>query len=126
MRADIFLHHVRIFKTRSLSAQACNKGNVKLAGAAIKPARDLKRGDLLEVERGSLRFVLRVVDFPKTRVGAPLVGQFMENLTPPENYRRASEARRERELTTPHERAAKPDKKQLRMIREWLDRGKES
>ena len=123
MRTDVFLHYVRIFKTRSLSAQACNKGNVKLAGATVKPARDLKPGDVIEVERGAMRFILRVVDFPKTRVGAPLVGQFMENLTPPENYERASEARRERNLTAPNQRAAKPDKKQLRAIREWLDKG---
>jgi len=122
MRADVFLHHVRIFKTRSLSTQACNKGNVKLAGAVIKPARDLKPDDLLEVERGNLRFILRVLDFPDQRVGASFVPRFMENLTPPENYLRASEARKEKELTAPHGRAAKPDKKQLRMIRDWLNR----
>jgi ribosome-associated heat shock protein Hsp15 len=123
MRADVFLHHVRIFKTRTLSTLACNKGNVKLAGATIKPARELKPDDLLEVERGEMKFVLRVLDFPDQRVGAPLVPRFMENLTPPENYLRASEARKARELAAPHERAAKPDKKQLRMIREWLGRG---
>ena len=122
MRADVYLHHIRIFKTRSLSTQACTKGNVKLAGAVIKPARDLKAGDLLEVARGDLTFVLRVLDFPEHRVGAPLVGRFMENLTPAENYQRASQSRKERELTAPHDRAAKPDKKQLRLIREWLDR----
>lgn len=122
MRADVFLYYVRIFKTRSLSTQACNKGNVKVGGAAIKPARALKPGDLLEVERGEMKFVLRVLDFPKQRVGAPLVGGFMENLTPPENYQRASAARRERELTAPRGHAAKPDKKQMRMIREWLGR----
>ena len=123
MRADVFLHHVRIFKTRTLSTQACNKGNVKLAGATIKPARELKPDDLLEVERGEMKFVLRVLDFPDQRVGAPLVPRFMENLTPPENYQRASAARKERELTAPHERAAKPDKKQMRLIRSWLGRG---
>jgi ribosome-associated heat shock protein Hsp15 len=126
MRADVFLHHVRIFKTRSLSAQACNKGNVRLAGAPIKPARDLKPGDTLEVERGNMQFVLRVLDFPDKRVGAPLVTRFLENLTPPENYLRASAARKEKELTAPHERASKPDKKQLRMIREWLDRDEQA
>jgi ribosome-associated heat shock protein Hsp15 len=126
MRADVFLHHVRIFKTRGLSTQACTKGNVKLAGAVIKPARELKAGDLLEVERGEMKFVLRVVDLPVRRVGAPLVGNFMENLTPPENYLRAAAARRERELTAPHEGPAKPDKRQLRMIREWLGRERDA
>ena len=120
MRADQFLHNIRIFKSRSLSTQACNKGNVKLSGAAIKPARELKAGDLIEVERGAMKFVLRVIAFPEKRVGAPLVAQFVENLTPPENYQRASEARREREMTSTHDSGLKPDKKQLRQIREWL------
>ncbi len=126
MRADVFLHHVRIFKTRSLSTQACNKGQVKLAGAAIKPARALKTGDVLDVKRGEMCFVLRVLGLPDRRVGAPLVADFMENLTPPGNYQRAAAARRERELTAPQDRAAKPDKKQLRQIREWLGRERQS
>ncbi len=122
MRADLYLHHIRIFKTRGLATQACNKGNVRLESQAIKPARDLKAGDTLEVDRGDLKLTLRVIDFPVKRVGAPLVSQFVENLTPEENYRRAAEARREKELVMPGVLAAKPDKKQLRQIRELMER----
>lgn len=122
MRADLYLHHVRIFKTRSLASQACNKGNVRVEGQTIKPARDLKVGDLLDVERGDLKLVVRVLDLPLKRVGAPLVSQFMENLTPPENYEKAAAARREKELVMPGIQAAKPDKKQLRQIRELMER----
>lgn len=122
MRADVYLHHVRIFKTRSLATQACHKGNVRLSGSAIKPARDLKPGDLLEVERGEMKFILRVLDFPGHRVGAALVSRYLENLTPEENYRRAAEARKMREMTDPHPTAARPDKKQLRLIRQFLQR----
>ncbi|MFZ4766244.1 MAG: RNA-binding S4 domain-containing protein [Roseimicrobium sp.] len=122
MRADLYLHHVRIFKSRSLATQACDKGNVRLAGSAIKPARALKEGDELVVERGDLTLVLRVLAWPEKRVGAPLVHEFMENLTPPENYQRAAEARKIRGWTTPHQNATKPDKKQLRQIRELMER----
>lgn len=120
MRADQYLHHVRIFKSRNMAAQACTRGNVRVDGQLIKPARELKVGDLLDVQRGELTLVVRVLDFPKTRVGAPLVPQFLENFTPPENYQRAAEARREHALLAPHLNAAKPDKKQLREIRRWL------
>ena len=120
MRADIFLHHVRIFKTRSLASQACTKGNVQINKQTIKPARDLKQGDELEVECGDLNLILRVLDFPAQRIGAPLVSKFMENLTPPENYERAAAARKQRAFIAPHEHAAKPDKKQMRQIREWM------
>lgn len=122
MRADLFLHHVRIFKTRSLATQACNKGNVHIDGETLKPARNLKVGDTLDVERGDLKLVIRVLDFPTSRLGAPLVAKYMENLTPPENFIRAADARREKELVMPGMQAARPDKKQLRQIRELMER----
>lgn len=122
MRADIWLHHVRIFKTRSAATQACAKGNARIGGQTIKPARELKEGDTLEIERGELKLTLKVLAFPDKRIGAPLVPQYLENLTPAENFIRAAAARRERIMLAPHEAAAKPDKKQLRQIREWLGR----
>ena len=122
MRADLYLHHIRIFKTRSLATQACNKGNVRIDGQQLKPARDVKVGETLEVDRAELKLILRVIDFPVKRVGAPLVPKYVENLTPEENYVKAAEARRERELVMPGIQAAKPDKKQLRLIRELMER----
>jgi ribosome-associated heat shock protein Hsp15 len=121
MRADIYLSYVRIFKTRSLSTQACNKGNVRIKAQAIKPAREVRPGDILEVERGELKLTLRVLDFPERRLSAKLVCIYMEDMTPPEIYEKAAAARREREYTAPHELAAKPDKKQMRQIREWME-----
>ena len=122
MRADLYLHHVRVFMTRTLATHACDKGNVRLEGKALKPAYKLKAGDELEVERGDLKLVVRVVDFPEKRIGAPLVPQFMENVTPEENYHHAAEARKIKEWTAPHMTATKPDKKQLRLIRELMER----
>ncbi|QIF03977.1 S4 domain-containing protein [Roseimicrobium sp. ORNL1] len=122
MRADLYLHHIRIFKTRSLATQACNKGNVRIDGQQLKPARDVKVGETLEVDRAELKLILRVIDFPASRVGAPLVPKYVENLTPEENYLRAAEIRREKELVMPGILAAKPDKKQLRQIRELMER----
>ena len=122
MRADVFLHHVRIFKTRSLSTQACTKGNIRITGQSIKPSRDLKPGDLVEIERSDLSMLLRVIAFPEQRVGAALVAQFMEDLTPKENYERAAAARRERAMMAPQPPGARPDKKQMRAIRELFGR----
>ncbi len=120
-RADKWLHHIRVFKSRSLATQACAKGNVTLGAQPIKPSRDLKPGEILEVVRGDLRLRLRVIAFPARRLGAPLVPEFCENQTPEEWIIKASELRRQRELETPHahEMLAKPNKQQLRQIREW-------
>lgn len=125
LRADKYLHHVRIFKTRTLATQACDRGNVKLAGKDIKPSREVHAGDVLAVQRGDLHLTLKVLACPDHRLGAPLVKDFCEDLTPAENYQKAAEARRERALVTPrpHDTLMRPNKKDLRAIREWL--GKE-
>ncbi|GEP42056.1 RNA-binding S4 domain-containing protein [Brevifollis gellanilyticus] len=120
-RVDKWLHHIRVFKTRSLATQACNKGNVTLDGQVIKPSRDLHLGNVLEVVRGDLRLRLKVLGFPSQRLGAPRVLEFCENQTPEEWIIKAGELRRQRELETPreHETVAKPNKQQLRQLREW-------
>jgi ribosome-associated heat shock protein Hsp15 len=128
LRADKWLHHVRVFKTRSLATQACAKGNVTLAGQPVKASRDLRAGDLIEVVRGDLRLRLRVLAFPAQRLGAPRVAEFCENLTPDEWIQKAAELRRQRELQTPkaHETLTKPDKRQLRQLRAWLEQDLQS
>jgi ribosome-associated heat shock protein Hsp15 len=125
LRADKWLHHVRIFKTRTLAGQACERGHVKIEHKEVKASRVLKGGETLHVERGDLKLIVKVRSFPQHRVGAPLAVECYENLTPRENYQRAAEARRERALVTPkpHESLTRPTKKDLRQIREWL--GKE-
>ena len=124
-RVDKWLHQVRIFKTRSLATQACDKGNVLILGQPVKPSRDLKPGDILELTRGDLRLRLRVLAFPPHRLGAPRVPEFCENLTPPEWIAKAAELRRQRELQTPpsHETITKPNKQQMRQLREWWEQG---
>ena len=124
LRVDKYLHYTRLFATRPLAVAACEKSNVRIDGQPVKPARSLSLGDILEVERGDLQMVVKVTGFPAHRVGAALVAEFYENLTPTENYLRAAAAREQRRLTmlTPQEEAAKPTKKELREIRKWLGR----
>lgn len=122
LRADKFLHHVRLFKTRSLATQACDKGHVKLADTSIKPARELRPGDLLSVKRIDVEMTIRVIGLPPTRVGAPLVKQFFEDLTPREVYEKAAEIRRERALAMPPRSSTPLTKKDMRTIRQMLGR----
>ena len=122
LRVDKWLHHVRIFKTRTLATQACDRSQVKIEHQALKPSRELRVGDVLNIERGELKLVVKVRDFPPVRVGAPLVPLYYENLTPVENYVKASETRQERALVTPrpHDLLTRPTKKDLRDIRKLL------
>lgn len=121
MRADLYLHNVRIFKTRTQATQACDRGQILLGNQTIKPSRLLKIGEVLDITRGDLRLVIRVIAYPAKRVGAPLVPEYMENLTPAQNFIQAAEARREKIAQATHSSPVKPDKKQLREIRKWMD-----
>ena len=73
-----------MFKTRSLAADACKKGRVLMLGVAVKPSRELKVGDVLQVRRNPIIYTFKVVALTQNRVGAKLVPQFMENVTAPD------------------------------------------
>ena len=73
-----------MFKTRSLAADACKKGRVLMQDVAVKPSRELKVGDVLQVRRNPIIYTFKVVALTQNRVGAKLVPQFMENVTAPD------------------------------------------
>ena len=86
MRLDQWLWTVRIYKTRSNSADAIKGGHVVVNDQPCKPAREVKAGDLIVARAGEITRTLRVIAAPPSRVGAALVAQFAEDLTPPEEY----------------------------------------
>lgn len=81
-RIDKWLWSVRIFKTRTLAIDACKKGRVKLNGNETKPSKDIKPGDRIEVRKPPVNFTFAVKGIPKSRVGAKLVPEYLENTTP--------------------------------------------
>jgi ribosome-associated heat shock protein Hsp15 len=123
MRADKYLHCVRVFKTRELAMQACEKSQVEVEGVRVKASRELRLGEVLKVRRGALLLILKVMGFPKQRVGANVLGEYLENLTPEENYLAAREVREQERLTRiyPHEKTFNPTKKQMRDLRDFLE-----
>lgn len=92
-RIDKWLWSVRLFKTRTEAAEACRGGKIKLNGDAIKPAKILKQGDEISFRSGPIVKTLRVIDFPKSRVGAKLVPQYCEDLTSAEEYEKLKVAK---------------------------------
>ena len=81
-RIDKYLWAIRVFKTRSEAADACKSGKVKVNQAEAKPSRDVKENDLITVRKGSVFFTYRVIVPIDKRVGAALVPQYAEDLTP--------------------------------------------
>ncbi|MFO7923429.1 MAG: RNA-binding S4 domain-containing protein [Bacteroidales bacterium] len=81
-RVDKWLWAVRIFKTRSQSAEACRKGRVVIDDIPVKPSRSLKMGDIIHVRRSPALFTCRVTGLTDNRIPAKLVDQYLEDLTP--------------------------------------------
>jgi ribosome-associated heat shock protein Hsp15 len=88
-RLDKWLWAVRIFKTRSLATDACRAGSVTVNEQPAKPARDVRTGEIVMVRQGLVQRTLRVLEVPRSRVGAKLVANFCSDLTPPEEFEKA-------------------------------------
>ncbi len=81
-RIDKWLWAVRIFKTRTISTEACKKGRVIVGDAVVKPSRVIKVGDIIKVRKPPVTYSFRVLALTENRLGAKLVPEYMENITP--------------------------------------------
>ena len=85
-RIDKWLWAVRIYKTRSIAAEACKKGHISIGERTLKPAHLVKVGDVVKVRKSPITYSFRVLKAAENRVGAKLVPELMENITPKEQY----------------------------------------
>ena len=85
-RLDKWLWAARIFKTRTIAAAACKKGQVSMKGAQLKPSRIIRVSDIIDVRKPPITYSFRVLQTIEKRVGAKLVPEVMENVTTPEQY----------------------------------------
>ncbi len=85
-RLDKWLWAARIYKTRTLAADACKNGRISINGAQAKPSRSVKPGDEIGVRKPPVTYVFRVLQAIEKRVGARLLPEILENITPPEQY----------------------------------------
>ncbi|HQB27876.1 MAG TPA: RNA-binding S4 domain-containing protein [Paludibacter sp.] len=84
MRIDKWLWSVRLYKTRTLAAEACRKGKVLVAGVEAKPSRNIKVGDIIQIKRNPVLFSYEVLALTERRVGAKLVSELMKDVTTPD------------------------------------------
>lgn len=85
-RVDKWLWAARIFKTRSMAAAACKKGQVSMNGAQLKPSRTVKVGDIVSVRKPPVTYSFKIKQAIEKRVGAKLIPDILENVTAPEQY----------------------------------------
>lgn len=82
VRIDKYLWAIRAFKTRTDAADACSGNKVRVNGVPAKPSKAVKEGDIIEIHKASVCFTYKVLKLTENRMGASLVPDFAENLTP--------------------------------------------
>lgn len=85
-RIDKWMWAARIFKTRTIAAEACKKGRISINGSQVKPARMVKPGDVVQVRKPPVTYSFKVLQAIEKRVRAKLVPEIMENVTTPDQY----------------------------------------
>ena len=85
-RIDKWMWAVRIFKTRTIAAEACKKGRISINGGLAKAARTVKPGDVIQVRKPPVTYSFKVLQAIEKRIGAKLVTEMMENVTTPDQY----------------------------------------
>lgn len=82
MRLDKFVWSVRLAKTRTIATDACNGGKIKLNNSNAKAAKEVKIGDIIELKRGLITRRFQIIALPNGRVGAKLVENYINDITP--------------------------------------------
>ena len=85
-RIDKWLWAARIFKTRSIAADACKNGRVTIGGVNVKPSRTVKAGETVDVRKPPITYSFLILKTIEQRVGAKLLPEIYENVTAPDQY----------------------------------------
>lgn len=86
VRIDKWMWATRIFKTRTIAADACKKNRVLIGGVNMKPSRMVKVGDVIQVRKPPITYSFEVLALTDRRMGAKLVPNYLKNVTTPDQY----------------------------------------
>ena len=121
-RIDKWLWAVRIYKTRSIAAEACKKGHISIGDRTAKPANNVRVGDIVNVKKAPITYSFKVLKCAENRVGAKLVPELMENVTSQEQYE-ILEMSRISGFTGRARGTGRPTKKERRDLDQFVEEG---
>ena len=119
-RIDKWLWAARIFKTRSIAADACKNGRVTFNGMNMKPSRTIKEGDVGSVKKPPVIYSFKVLKAIEQRVGAKLLPEIYENVTDPKQYELLQMSRISGFIDRAHG-TGRPTKKERRALDAFVD-----
>jgi ribosome-associated heat shock protein Hsp15 len=121
LRIDKYLWAIRIFKTRSQAAEACDKGKVKLQGTSVKPAKAVLVGEEYEIKTESRKWVIKVTALLDHRVQYTEAVKYYDDLTPAEEKQRLEFQAAAFFTGKRQSKIGRPTKKQRRDLGDFLD-----
>lgn len=119
-RIDKWLWAARIFKTRSIAANACKNGRVTMNGSHIKPSRMIKAGETIDVKKPPIVYSFKVLQAIEERVGAKIIPEIYENITDPKQYEILQMSRISGFVDRAHG-TGRPTKKERRALDAFVD-----
>ena len=86
MRIDKFLWSIRFYKTRNIAAEEIKKNRVSIGENTVKSSKEVKEGDVIKIRKNQIDYKIKVLQIPKSRIGAKLVALHVEDMTEKEQY----------------------------------------
>ena len=119
-RIDKWMWAARIFKTRTIAADACKLSRISLNGTLAKASRTVKAGDIVQVRKPPITYTFKVLQPIDRRVGAKLLPEVLQNITPPDQYE-LLEMNRISGFVNRARGQGRPTKKDRRSLQEFTD-----
>lgn len=121
LRIDKYLWAIRIFKTRSMAAEACNNGKVKFNGANVKPAKTVAIADQYEIKTEHKKWKIEVTSLLHNRVKYEEAIKHYLDLSPEEVVDKTQQSAFVFNTGKRKSKQGRPTKKQKRKLDDWLD-----
>jgi len=125
LRIDKWLWAARFYKTRALATKAVTGGHVHVEGVRVKPSREIKLGEIVEIKKSSYLFKVTVVDLSARRGSASMARQLYEEDEPSRLAREELAAQRRMQQASDPSPKRRPDKRERRHIIRFINKNQE-
>lgn len=123
MRVDKYVWCMRLYKTRSLATKAVKEGKISINAKAVKPSKEVEENDVISIKFAPVKRLFKVLDFPKSRVGANLVSTYMIEITPKEDLALLEEINLQKRVNANFGIKGRPTKRDRRDMMKTLGNG---
>ena len=120
-RIDKWLWAVRIFKSRAMATAACVGGKVKIDGTTVKASRNIQKSDIIQVRMGVVKYLYKIRQIADKRMGAKLVPDFLEDMTPEEELAKLKSAQKQ-PIQTREKGQGRPTKRERRNMDKFREK----